>query len=174
MYVLDMHKSKAKSSIAHIGAIASILNFSSLCINMDSIITAITTANSPSSILHQFFMKFIRLINNTEWACWYDATQANMHQIHWQCYSFLEKIFNHVANFATDFGNVNVTSENCPISELNIQPLVCTITMLRAFEDKIILNQSLGTPFMIMASSIKAYTLNPWNKTNSCNNSSPK
>ncbi len=28
-------------------------------------------------------------------------------------------------------------------------------------------------PIVTMASSIKAYTLNPWNKTNSCNNAHP-
>ncbi len=38
------------------------------------------------------------------------------------------EIINHVANFATNFGKVNVASKNCPISELNIQPLVRTIT----------------------------------------------
>jgi hypothetical protein len=171
MDVLNVHKSKAKTYIAHIGTMTT-LNFLSLCINMDSIIMAIATANSPSPILHQLLMKFIRLTNNTIWAHWYGATHAHMPQIHWHCYSFLEKIFNHIANFATDFGNVNVTSENCPISELNIQPLVHAITMLRAFEDNIILHQSHGTPIMTMTSSIKAYTLNSWNKTNSCTNSS--
>jgi hypothetical protein len=96
-----------------------------------------------------------------------------MPQIHWHCYSFLEKIFNYVANFATDFGNVNIPSENSPILELTIQPLVCTITTLRVSDDNIILHQSLGTPIVTMASSIKAYTMNPWINTNSCNNSSP-
>jgi hypothetical protein len=57
-------------------------------------------------------MKFIRLINNTKWAHWYDTTHAHMPQIHWHCYSFLEIFFNHIANFATDFGNVDITSEN--------------------------------------------------------------
>jgi hypothetical protein len=69
MDVLDAHKSKAKTSIACIGTMMSILDFLSLCINMDYIITAITTADSPLPILHQFLMKFIKLINNTKWAC---------------------------------------------------------------------------------------------------------
>ncbi len=68
MDVLNAHKSKAKTSIAQIGTMVSIVDFSSLCINMDSIITAITTADSPPPILRQFLMKFIRIINNTEWA----------------------------------------------------------------------------------------------------------
>jgi hypothetical protein len=96
-----------------------------------------------------------------------------MPRIRWHCYSFLEKIFNQVTNFATNFGNMNVASENHPILEPNIQPLVCAITTLRAFEDNIILHQFLGTPIVTMVSSIKAYTLHPLNKTNFCNNSSP-
>jgi hypothetical protein len=50
MDVLDAHKSKAKTSIAGIGSMSSVANFTSLCINMDSIITAITTADSLSPI----------------------------------------------------------------------------------------------------------------------------
>jgi hypothetical protein len=61
MDVLDTHKSKAKTSIVQIGTMVSIVNFSSLCINMDVILTAISTADSPPPILHQFLMKFIRI-----------------------------------------------------------------------------------------------------------------
>jgi hypothetical protein len=57
--------------------------------------------------------------------------------------------------------------------ELNIQPLICAITTLRALEGNIILHHSLGTPIVTMAFSIEAYTLNPWNKMNSCNNAHP-
>jgi hypothetical protein len=93
--------------------------------------------------------------------------------LHWHCYSFLERVFNHIANFATNLGNMNLTSENQPISELNIQPLICAITTMRTFKDNIILCHSLGTTIIAMVSSIEAYTLNPWNKTNSCNNTCP-
>ncbi len=44
---------------------------------------------------------------------------------------------------------------------------------MRALEDNIILHHSLGMPIVTMASSIEAYTLNPWNKMNSCNNACP-
>jgi hypothetical protein len=64
MDVINAHKSKAKTSIARIGTMVSIVNFSSLCINMDLIITAITTADSPLPILRQFLMKFIGIIQN--------------------------------------------------------------------------------------------------------------
>jgi hypothetical protein len=93
--------------------------------------------------------------------------------LHWHCYSFLERVFNHIADFAINFGNVNVASENQPILELNIQPLICAIATMRTFEDKIILHQSLGMPIITMASSIEAYTLNPWNKRISCDYAPP-
>jgi hypothetical protein len=173
MDVLDAHKSKAKTSIAQIGTMVSGINFSSICINMDLIIMAITTAENPPPILCQFSMKFIRIINSTEWAQWYNATHVHLPLLHWHCYFFQERVFNHVANFVTNFGNVNVASENQPILELNIQPLIHAISTMRALKDNIILHHSLGMPIVTKASSIEAYTLNPWNKTNSCDNACP-
>jgi hypothetical protein len=168
MDLLHVHKFNAKTSIAHIGTITSVLNFSSLCINMDSIITAITTADNLLPILHQFLMKFARVMINTKWACWFDATHVHMPLIHWHYYSFFKKVFNHVGDFATNFGNV-VAVENHTILELNIQPLVHAINTMIEFKDNIILHQSLGTPIVTTASSIETYILNHWNKTNSCN-----
>jgi hypothetical protein len=119
MDVLNAHKSKAKTSITQIGTMVSVVNFSSICINLDLIIMAITTADNPPPILHQFLMKFIRIISSTEWARWYNATHVHMPLLHWHRYSFLERVFNHIADFATNFGNVNVASENRHILVLN-------------------------------------------------------
>jgi hypothetical protein len=44
---------------------------------------------------------------------------------------------------------------------------------MRAFKDDIIFHHSLWTPILTMMASIEAYTLNPWNKMNSCNNACP-
>jgi hypothetical protein len=159
MDVLDMHKSKAKTSITQIGTMVSVVNFSSLCVNMDLIIMAITTADSSPPILRQFLIKFIKIINSTEWAQWFNATHLHMPLLHWHCYSFLKKVFNHIADFPTNFGYVNVASENRLISELNIEPLICAIMTMRAFKDNIILHHSLGMPIVTMVSSIEAYTL---------------
>ena len=100
-----------------------------------------------------------------------------MPNLHWYCYSFIKKIFTHMADFATDFGNVNVVSKGCPILDLNIQPIIRAARTMKAFEDNITLHQSLDTPIPILPSSIEAYTLSPWNKTNIfhnlSNNASP-
>jgi len=122
MDILEAHKAKAKTYIARIGPMISVVDCSSLCINMDSIITTITTAENSSPILHQFAMNFIKIGNNTEWGCWFEYNHGRMPNLHWHCYTFLEKIFNHIADFATNFGNVNIVTESCPILDLNIQP----------------------------------------------------
>ncbi len=90
--VLDMHKSKTNTSIARIGTMVSVINFSSLCINMDSIVMTITTADNPPPILCQFLMKFIRTIKSTEWTRWYNAAHVHMPLLHWHCYSFLKRV----------------------------------------------------------------------------------
>ena len=152
MDVLDAHKSKAKTSIAQIGSMSSTVDFGSLCINMDSIITAITTADSPSPILCQFLLNFVRITNNIEWVCWHELNPGCMPNLYWYCYSFLEMIVNHLTDFATNFGNVNVVSEGRPILELNIQPIIRAARTMKAFEDNIILHQSLDTPIAISPS----------------------
>jgi hypothetical protein len=49
----DSHKTKGKTAIACIGAMQSMVDFSSPCINMDMIITTICSNNGPQPILHQ-------------------------------------------------------------------------------------------------------------------------
>jgi hypothetical protein len=137
---------------------------------MDSIITAITTADSPPPSLRQFLLNFIWITNNTEWIRWHDSNPGCMLNLHWYCYSFLENIFNHMADFVADFGNVNVVSEGCPNLDLNIQPIIRAARTMKAFEDNITLHQSLDTAIAILPSSIEAYTLSLWNKTNICHN----
>ena len=66
-----------------------------------------------------------------------------------------------MAEFATDFGNVNMVSEGPPISDLTIQPIIRAARTMKAFEDNITLHQSLYTPIAILPFSIKAYTLSP-------------
>jgi hypothetical protein len=75
-----------------------------------------------------------------------------------------------VADFATEFGNLNVVSESHPILDLHIQPIIRATRTMKAFEDNVALHQALDTPIAILPSSIEAYTLSPLNKTNICHN----
>jgi hypothetical protein len=72
------HKTKGKTAIAHIGTMQSMVDFSSLCINMDTTITAICSNDGPQPILRQILLTFVAIVNNPDWAHWsgYGASQC--------------------------------------------------------------------------------------------------
>ncbi len=141
MDIIDSQKSTRKTAIARIGTMADITNFSSLCINMDTVISAICTSDEPQPIFRQILINFVSLVNNPDWAQWSESV-GSMPLIHWHCYSFLERIFNCAADFATNFGNRNIMSEARPITKLNTKGLVNAITAFKAFRTQIQLNQA--------------------------------
>jgi hypothetical protein len=68
----NSHKTKGKTAIACIGTMQSMVNFSSLCSNMDMIITAICSNDGPQPILHQILLNFVTIVNNPDWVRWSD------------------------------------------------------------------------------------------------------
>jgi hypothetical protein len=98
----DSHKTKGKTTIACIGSMQAMVDFSSLCINMDTIITAICSNDGPQPILRQILLNFVAMVINLDWVRWSDNV-GSMPLLHWYCYIFLEQIFNCFALFATDF-----------------------------------------------------------------------
>ncbi len=115
MDFVDSHKTKGKTAIAHIGTMHSVVDFSSLCTNMDTIITTICSNDEPQLILRQILLNFVAVVNNTDWVRWSDNAGL-MPLLHWYCYSFLKQIYNRFANVATEFGSGNIMSEACPIT----------------------------------------------------------
>jgi hypothetical protein len=85
----DSHKTKGKTAIACIGTMQSMVDFSSLCINMDMIITAICSNKGPQPIFCQNFLNFVAIVNNPDWVRWFDDIGL-MPSLHWYCYNFLE------------------------------------------------------------------------------------
>ncbi len=142
----------------------SMVDFSSLCINMDIIITAICSNERPQPIFHQILLNFVTIVNNLDWVRWSDNAGL-MPLLHWYCYSFLEQIFNCFAHFATDFGNGNIMTEACPITKLNTSALKSALTVLKTFHSQINLHQAAMTAITVMPGSIAAYNVNPWNNT---------
>jgi hypothetical protein len=118
----DSHKTKGKTVIACIGTMQFMVEFSSLCINMDTIITAICSNDGPQPIFYQILLNFVAIVNNPDWVRWSDNVGL-MPLLHWYFYSFLEKFFNCFVDFATDFGNGNIMTEACPITKLNTSTL---------------------------------------------------
>ncbi len=95
---------------------------------MDTVISKICTSNEPQPIFCQILMNFIALVNNPDWEKWAESVSSMMPLIHWYCYSFLERIFNCFADFATNFGNGNIMSKARSINELNTKGLISAIT----------------------------------------------
>jgi hypothetical protein len=83
----DSHKTKGKTAIACIGTMHSMVDFSSLCINMDTIITAIFSNDEPQPIVHQILIIFVAIVNYPDWVHWSDNIGL-MPLLHWYCYSF--------------------------------------------------------------------------------------
>ncbi len=63
----DSHKTKRKTAIARIVTMQSMVDFSSLCINLGTIITAICSNNGPQPILRQIHLNFVAIVNNPDW-----------------------------------------------------------------------------------------------------------
>ncbi len=66
----NSHKTKGKTTISCIGTILSMVDFSSLCININTIITAICSSDKPQPILCQILLNFVAVVNNPNWIRW--------------------------------------------------------------------------------------------------------
>jgi hypothetical protein len=66
MVFADSHKTKGRTVIACIGTMQSMVDFSSLCINMDMIITAICSNDRPQPIFRQILLNFVAIVNNLD------------------------------------------------------------------------------------------------------------
>jgi hypothetical protein len=157
-------KTKGKTAIAHISTMQFMVDFSSLCINMDTIITAICSNDRPQPIFRQILLNFVAIVNNPDWVHWSDNIGL-MPLFHWYCYSFLEQIFNCFADFSTDFGNSNIMTEARPITKLNMSMLKSALMVLKTFCSQINLHQATMTAITVMPGSVSTYNVNPWNNT---------
>ncbi len=97
-------------------------------------------------------------MNNPNFDTWYTANKVSMPSLHWHMYFFLERIFNHLAKFATDFGYDKVMTRTHPLTELNTKPLTKALTVLKAFEDQLTLAQSTNTPITILAATVSKFS----------------
>jgi hypothetical protein len=80
MDIADAHKSKTNVAITRIGTMVDMTDFSSLCINCDTIISAIVDSLGPQP--HQILLKFVNLMNNPDFDTWYAANKTSMPSLH--------------------------------------------------------------------------------------------
>jgi hypothetical protein len=163
--ILDNHKTKTSTSIACISTMQDMADFPSLCINSGTVSMAMFSPKGPQPLYCQFLMMFITTINNRDWVVWFAKNGGSMPNLHWHLYVFLERIFNKLAGFAKDFGNVNIISKEHPITNLGKRFLTRALRIMRAFIDQINLAQSTNLPITICRDKIYKYELNPFNNT---------
>ena len=96
--ILDTHKSKTAISIARIGTMQDVEDFTSLCVNSDTIIVGMFSTEGPQPLYRLFLIMFIKMVISRDWAVWFAKTGGHMPGLHWHLYIFLERIFNLLAD----------------------------------------------------------------------------
>jgi hypothetical protein len=111
MDVLDSHKTKADTSIACIGTMQDMGDFTSLCINSDTVVIGMFSLEGSQSFYYLFLLMFVNLVNSRDWVDWFAKNDGDMPGLHWHLLVYVKRIFNLLADFLKNFGNVNVVTK---------------------------------------------------------------
>jgi len=168
MDVLDSHKLKTATSVAHIGTIQDVDDFTSLCVDSDTVMMGMFSTEGPQPLYCQFLLIFIKMVNSHDWTDWFAKNSGNMPGLHWHLYIFLERIINLLADFAKNFTSINVVTMGHPISELDTSSLTKALRVTKAFPTQADLAQSTNTPAVFGRGSIYKYEVNPVNNMKVC------
>ncbi len=110
MDVLDSHETKAVTSIACIATMQNMGDFTSLCINFDTVVMGMFSLEGPHPLYCQFLLMFIKKVNSRKRIDWFAKNDGDMPGLHWHLYVYVKIIFNLLADFSKNFGNVNVVT----------------------------------------------------------------
>ena len=86
-----------------------------------------------------------------------ESCGAQMPNLHFHFYSFINRIWVLLAQGATDFNNTNVVMGNCPINDLNLTHHSKSIQVFKALLDQVSLAQSQGSLILVQASIVTKY-----------------
>ena len=167
MDVIDSQKSKTVTSIAPIGTMQDMKDFTSLCINLDTMVMGMISPEGPQPLFRQFLLVFIKIVNSRDWADWYSKNGESMQGLHWYLYVYVERIFNLLANFSKNFGNVNVVTGKRPLDDLDTKPLSKALKVVNAFTTQVDLAHSTNSPIVFSRSTFYKFQVNPLNNTKS-------
>jgi hypothetical protein len=67
MDVLHSHKTKTVTSITCIGRVQDMGDFTSLCINSDTLVMDMFSLEGPQPLYRQFLLMFIKIVNSCDW-----------------------------------------------------------------------------------------------------------
>ena len=128
-----------------------------LCINVCAVISAITSDTGPDPILKTIMSTIIQVTINRDWDEWMDTCGAHMPHLHFHFYSFIDRMWNLLAEGATKFNNINVVTKSRPITDMNTTHFGRAIQVLKALLDQVSLHQSQGTPIIVQSTLITKY-----------------
>ncbi len=165
MDVLNSHITKAVTSIACIGTMQDMGDFTSLCVNSDTAVMGMFFLEGPQPLYCQFLLMFIKIINSRDWVDWFAKNDGDMPGLHWHLYVYVKRIFNLLADFLKNFCNINIVTGGCPISELDTRSLTKALRVMNAFITQVDLAQSTNLPIVICRSNIYKYKVNPVKNT---------
>jgi hypothetical protein len=165
MDVFDSHKTKTVTSIARNCTMQDMGDFTSLCVNSNTVVMGVFSCEGPQPLYRQFLLMFIKIVNSRNWVDWFTKNDGDMPGIHWHLYVNVERIFNLLADFSKNFGNVNIVTGERPISELDARSLTKVLKVMKAFITQVDLTQSMNSPIIVCRSNIYKYEVNPVNNT---------
>ena len=138
-------------------------DFTSFCVNFDTVVMGMFSPKGPQPLFRQFLLLFIKIVNSRNWVDWFAKNGENMPGLHWHLYVYVERIFNLLADFSKNFGNVNVVTRGRPIAELDTRSLTKALRVMKAFITQFDLAQSTNLPIAFCRSTIYKYQVNPLN-----------
>ena len=170
----DAHRVKPTTKINNIGSIKSIRDVISLCINLGTIIRALTpVSETRSPILHQLFERVIKLLVNPEFNTWLTHCKSDMPSLHLKLLSVLDVTFMNIAKGASSFLNVNFYVNKADASKIDLTYYRVAIKAVAALEEQITQAQAQMTPLVVHPSTIarfnQAATATPNNNRNRSN-----
>jgi hypothetical protein len=86
MDVLNSHKMKAVTSIARIGMMQDMGDFTSLCKNSDTVVMGMFSLEGPQPLYHHFLLMFIKIVNSHDWVDWFAKNGGDMPGLNWHLY----------------------------------------------------------------------------------------
>jgi hypothetical protein len=153
--IADAHKSKANVAITCISTIVDMTNFSSLCINCDTIISTIVDSSGPQPFYRQILLKPNEQSQLRRMVCCQQGKYAipSLARI-----LFPRAHLQPLRQVPNGLWQHHVMTGLRPLAELNTKPLVKALTVLKAFEDQLTIAQSTNSPIPILAATVSKFS----------------
>ena len=155
--VLESHRKKTATTITRIGSLTSVRDVTSLCININTVILAITSSDSPQPIIYQLLTKMIELTVSSDYGDWFDQCSSAMTNLHLKLFSYIDMIWVNIARGASEFRNVKVVTKQQPIAAIDMSFYTKAVAVAKALVTEFTIAQSQGAPIVVPDSITSKY-----------------